>query len=239
MRVLVTRSPDDAERTARKLAARGYEAILSPVTRIVPTAEAPPAGPYDALVVTSAHAADAASSLPGGPRPVFAVGERTADALRAVGFSHVMTAQGDAQSLSGLIRRSLDHTRVLLHVTGRHHKDEPAASLRAAGFAVLTWEAYEAQAAECLPSRGFQALRAGQIQAALHYSRRSADLFIRLAEGAGLSPALREFPHLCLSADVAAPLEAAGVSTLVAADLSEDALLALLDGLPRPPRLRS
>jgi uroporphyrinogen-III synthase len=117
-------------------------------------------------------------------------------------------------------------------VTARHHKEEPAASLRAAGFTVLQWEAYEAKAVERLPEAAIAALRSGQIGAALHYSRRSADLVVRLAEEAGLASSLRAFPHLCLSADVAAPLTTAGAATFVAGDPSENALLRLLDPLP-------
>lgn len=228
MRVLVTRSAGDAERTAQRLTALGHAACLAPVTRIVPTGDPAPDAPHDALIVTSAHAADALAGLDR-HKPVFAVGARTADAVRAQGFAHVAVAEGDAVSLSRLIRGSLPAGLVLLHVTGRHHKEEPAASLRAAGFAVLQWEAYEAKAVETWPEAAVGALRTGQIGAALHYSRRSADLVVRLAGEAGLASNLRAFPHLCLSADVAAPLTAAGAATLVAEDPSEDALLRLLD----------
>jgi uroporphyrinogen-III synthase len=232
MRVLVTRARDDGERTAKKLAARGHEAVLAPVVEIVPTGEPMPAGPYDALVVTSAHAGAALLSLADKQKPVFAVGERTAEAAREAGFACVVAGEGDALSLSGLIRTSMSPGLVLLHVAARHRKDEPAASLRAAGFLVRPWEAYEARAVQGLPPTTIAALRAGQIGAALHYSRRSAGLFVRLAEQAGLESALRALPHLCLSADAAAPLEAAGVPTLTAERPSEDALLGLLDGLP-------
>lgn len=228
MRVLVTRSAGDAERTAQRLTALGHAACLAPVTRIVPTGDPAPDAPYDALIVTSAHAADALAGLDR-HKSVVAVGARTADAVRAQGFAHVAVAEGDAVSLSRLIRGSLPAGLVLLHVTGRHHKEEPAASLRAAGFAVLQWEAYEAKAVETWPEVAVGALRTGQIGAALHYSRRSADLVVRLAGEAGLASNLRAFPHLCLSADVAAPLTAAGAATLVAEDPSEDALLRLLD----------
>lgn len=231
MRVLVTRSAGDAERTARTLAGLGHAACLAPVTRIVLTGDPAPDAAYDALIVTSAHAADALAGLDR-HTPVFAVGERTADAVRAHGFAHVTVADGDAVSLARLIRESLPPGLVLLHVTGRHHKEEPAASLRAAGFPVPTWEAYEAKAVERLPAAAVEALRTGQIGAALHYSRRSADLVVRLAEEAGLASNLRAFPHLCLSADVAAPLTATGAATLVAEEPSEDALLRLLDPPP-------
>ncbi len=232
MRVLVTRSRDDAERTGRKLAACGHRACLAPVTRIVPTGAPVPEGSYDALVVTSAHGVEALASLPDRQSPVFAVGERTADAVRAAGFARVAVADGDAASLSRLVRRSIQPCLTLLHVTARHRKEEPAASLRAAGFTVTQWEAYEAQAVESLPEEAAKALRTGQIAAALHYSRRSADLVVRLAEEAGLVSDLRAFPHLCLSADVAAPLTLGGAAVRVAEDPTEEALLALLDSPP-------
>jgi len=231
MRVLVTRASGDAERTAQRLAARDHEALLAPVIRIRPTGDPAPAEAYDALIVTSAHAAAALASLDR-RNLVFAVGDRTADAVRAVGFGRVVAAEGDAASLSRLIRDSLPPGRTLLHVTARHRKEEPAASLRTAGFTIVPWEAYEARAVESLPDAAIGALRSGQIGAALHYSRRSADLVVRLAGEAGLAPNLRVIPHLCLSADVAAPLASAGATTLVAGDPSEDSLLKLLDRLP-------
>lgn len=231
MRILVTRSAHDAERTAERLAALGHAACLAPVTRIVPTGDPAPETPYDVLIVTSAHAADAVAMLDR-RKPVFAVGEHTAEAVCSQGFADVTVAEGDAVSLSRLIRGALQPGLTLLHVTARHHKEEPAASLRAAGFTVMQWEAYEAKAVEHLPKAAIEALRTGQIGAALHYSRRSADLVVRLAEEAGLASSLKAFPHLCLSADVAAPLITAGAATLVAGDPSEDALLKLLDTLP-------
>jgi len=228
MRVLVTRSAEDAARTAEKLAGIGHEACLAPVTRIVPTGDPMPLGSYDALIVTSAHAHAALASLDRS-KPVFAVGEHTARAVRSVGFSDITVAEGDAASLVRLIRGTLTPGLTLLHVTARHHKGEPALSLRTAGFTILQWEAYAAMAVERLPDAATEALRSGQIGAALHYSRRSADLVIRLAGQAGLASSLLGVPHLCLSADVAAPLRSAGATTLVAGDPSEEALLRLLD----------
>lgn len=232
MQVLVTRARVDAERTARRLAASGHEALLSPVIEIVATEEPCPAGAWDAVIVTSAHAVEALGLAMDRQADIYAVGERTGEVLRWAGFRSVMVAQGDAASLSLLIRNSLAPGRPLLHVTGRHHKEEPEASLRAAGYSIRTWEAYEAVATRSLSPAAVEALRSGQIDAALHYSRRSADLFIRLAGNAGLTSSLGTMTHLCLSADVAAPLETVGAPALVAAEPSEDALLTLLDGLP-------
>jgi len=228
MRVLVTRAEEDAERTARRIAALGHEPVIAPITRIVPTGDPRPAGPWDALIVTSAHAEEALRAILDKDLPVFAVGERTARAVRQAGFSTVAVAEGDAVSLSGLIRRSLPPDRVLLHVTARHHKEEPALSLSAAGFRVVHWEAYEAAAAECLPEVAAEDLQAGRMGAVLHYSRRGAELFLRLAKEAHLSSTLSVPAHLCLSPDVATPFEALGLPVRVALRPDEEALLATL-----------
>jgi uroporphyrinogen-III synthase len=218
--------------SARRRSSRlGHEALIAPVLRIAPTEDPAPGESWMAAIVTSAHAVEALSSRADPSLPVFAVGERTADTLRASGFSAVTAAEGDAASLSRLIREKLRPPLTLLHVAGRHHKGEPASSLRSAGFRVLTWEAYEAKAVESLPEAAVEALHTGKIGAVLHYSRRSADLFVRLAGEAGLQSATLICSHLCLSADVAAPLQAAGAAIRVAGEPSEDALLTLLAGL--------
>jgi len=231
MLILLTRAKEDAERTARKLAALGHGVLIAPVLRIVPTGEPMPVVACDALIVTSAHAAEALRAYPNKTVSVFSVGERTTEALRAAGFSAIATAEGDAVSLSRLIRARLQAPCRLLHVTARHHKEEPAASLRAAGYTVLSWEAYEAEALPDLPEAAAEALRTGKIGAVLHYSRRSADLFIQVAGRAGLRSAILGCPHLCLSADVSAPLEAAGAATRIAGEPHEDALLELVGSL--------
>lgn len=232
MRILLTRSQDDAERTGQRLAARGHEALIAPVTRVVPTGEAMPRDAWDALIVTSAHALEALRSVEDKRIPVFAVGPHTASAVQAAGFSSVLVADGDAVSLSALIRGALSPDLKLLHVTARHHKAEPAASLRTAGFSVVHWRAYEARAIETLPPAAAEGLSTGQIGAALHYSRRSADIVLALTQEAGLLTALKSVPQLCLSADVAAPFEALGLETMSASEPHEDSILALLDRLP-------
>ncbi|WP_210496595.1 uroporphyrinogen-III synthase [Microvirga antarctica] len=229
MRVLVTRAPDDAVRTASRLVARGHEALIASVTDIVLTDLPPPVGGWDAILLTSAHAAPALETLADRAVPVFAVGERSADAARASGFSDIRVAAGDATALARLVQRDSPAGAALLHVTGRHRKDEPAASLTAAGFTVVAWEAYEARALDRLPVVATQALAAGRIDAALHYSRRSVGLLLELAGGADVLSRLSALPHFCLSDDVAEPLKSLGFQVRVAAAPDEGSLLASLD----------
>lgn len=228
MEVLVTRPVAEGRRTAQALAELGHRAVLAPVLLVEPTGLPPPPGPFDAVILTSANAATA---LDGAARalPVFAVGARTAAAARAAGSGPVVAAEGDAAALAGLVADRLAPTARLLHPAGRDRKAEPAASLQARGFQVETWEVYGARSAAALPEPARDALAAGRIGAVLHYSRRSAALLLDLARREGVSGALGGVRHLCLSADVAKPLQAAGLARVeTAAGPRESDLLTLL-----------
>jgi uroporphyrinogen-III synthase len=232
MRVLLARPQAAAERTARRLAARGHEAVIAPVLRIVRTDAPPPSETFAAVILTSANAVPALASIAArsNDRPVFAVGERTGSAAAEAGFSDVRIADGDAASLAALIARTLPPDAKLLHVAGRERKPEPQKSLVKAGFTVTTWAAYHALAAERLPRVACTSLYEGRLDGALHYSRRSASVLLGLAEAVGLMAPFLALAHVCLSADAAAPLRGAGAPRFTIAERSdEDALLEALD----------
>lgn len=231
MRVLVTRPEADAQRTAAALGARGHEAVVAPVTDIVPTGAPAPSEPFDALLLTSAHAVPALGALDLAGRPAFAVGARSAAAARAAGIADCREAGGDAMALASLVRDTLSPGARLLHVAAQDRKDEPERSLRAAGFEVIVWEAYRAQPVDEPPEALVAALGARRIDAALHFSRRSAGLLVGLVERAGFLVPFRLVPQLCLSADVAAALHSLGARIEVAAVPREEALLDLIDRL--------
>jgi uroporphyrinogen-III synthase len=231
MRVLVTRAQGAAERTAEKLRARGHEAVLAPVLRIARTGEAPPPGSFDAIILTSATAAPSLAFLAAAAErvPIFAVGERTAAAAAALRHD-VRMADGDAASLAGLVSRTMPRATKLLHIAGVNRKPEPEAALLALGFSVATWVAYEAIAAERLPEAALHALHGEGLDAALHYSRRSARLVLDLVHHAGATAPFLALAQVCLSADTAAPLRAGGArSVTIAAHPDESSLLAALD----------
>ena len=168
-----------------------------------------------------------------GPTRRRSVGEWTAAALREAGFRDVRTGPGHAAGLADLVSRLFPSGARLLHVAGRHRKTEPEASLKARGHQVRVWEAYEARAIERFDDDLVSRLHAGQFDVVLHFSRRSAGLFVELADRAGLLPQLGMPIHLCLSPDVAKPLEGLA-SRIVVADAPREA--AMLDAVDRLAR---
>jgi len=231
MQVLVTRPINDARRTAKRLIAAGHNPVIAPVLTIEPTDAAPPEGRFDALIVTSANGARQLDALPGwSDNVIYAVGPRTADAIRERGNPRVLhVADGDAISLSAMIRNDLSTRASLLHVTAIDHKLEPEASLRQAGYAITTWTVYQALAQARLPREAKAALMEKRLDAAIHYSRRSVEILTHLVRVENLDVAFREMEHFCLSADISKPLKPLKLKKMfVAAAPSEDALFDIL-----------
>ena len=210
-----------------RLGALGHDAVVAPVMRsCARTSRARPAR----SMRSSSRAPTPAPRSPGsaGGWPVFAVGRRTAGAAAEAGFADVHVARTatpprSRRWSSGRWRRGAR----LLHVAGRDRKPEPARALVAAGYPVSVWAAYAAEPVRRLPDAAGAALAAGALDAALHYSRRSTLVLLELVRTAGLEEPFLGLAHLCLSADVAAPLRRAGARRMIVAERpDEEALLA-------------
>ena len=230
MRIVVTRPQADGERTATVLEALGHEVLVAPLMRIEPVAVAL-AGTWSAIVITSANALQAAAAPELKSLPVFAVGPRTAEVARQAGFAVVSAANGDTKDLVRLIAaRSAGAKAPLLYLAGEDRAGDLVAELATQGIRAQMKIVYRA-VAEPFPTVLAAALDAGDVDAVLHFSRRSAELFIQGAKASGVAGPAEDVRHLCLSSQVAEPL--AGASRIaVAARPEEAALIALLRALP-------
>lgn len=229
MRVLVTRPLHDARRTAERLAALGHDAVIDPVLTIEPVALKLPEE-VDAISVTSANVFRAVPQPLLAPllaRPLFAVGAHSAAAAATYGFRNTQAAGGDAYSLARLLIDRLSSGRRVLYLAGSERAHDLAALVRGAGIEVETRVAYRAAPAARLGQETLALFKAGRIDAVLHYSARSAGIFLRLVDEAGLRKAAGRARHICISSAVAEPLERAGFATEASARPSEDALFAL------------
>jgi len=233
MRVVVTRPQDDAERTATALRARGHEVFIAPLLQVEPV-HAELRANWGGVIVTSANAANALASHPARAAltklPLYAVGQRSAEAARAAGFSKVTSAGGDVRDLiRTLSERRADAKGPLLYLAGEDRARDLIAELTARGIAAEMAVIYRAVPLPFPPAL-IQALKTGAVDCVLHYSARSAANYLAGAKAAGvLAPALAVH-HICLSAQIAAPLAAAGATRVsIAARPDEAALLACLD----------
>jgi uroporphyrinogen-III synthase len=232
VRLLLTRPEPDAQRTAAALRAQGHDVVAAPLLRIAPAADAQIGkGPWAAILITSANAAHAAAAHARTKElralPVFAVGRRSADAMAAAGFTEVTSADGNVSDLVRLVAARLQPAARLLYLVGEDRSGDLAGDLRARGFAVETVVIYRAIATPSLPPAAALAL-AGGIDGVLHFSRRSAEVFVETARAAGVLESALQAAHFCLSAPIAEPLAQAGAADIRIAERPNEAVLLAL-----------
>lgn len=234
MRLLVTRPEPEAEETAARLRSLGHQVLVQPLLDIAfaePPADAPKPA---AIVVTSRNGVRALGQWPAAAdwldRPVFTTGAATAEAARAAGFSDVRPGGGDVAALTERILADLLADRgQILYVAGRDRAGRLAEDLGARGYDVRTVEAYRAMRATHLDVATDDALRAGIIDGALFFSRRTAEAFADLVNTAGLAAPATRIVFYALSEAVAEPLRGfAGADIRLAAKPDADSLLALI-----------
>ena len=245
MRLLLTRPRPEAERTAAALRAIGHEPVFAPVLEIetIPDASIGP-GPFAAVLLTSGNAARALAEHPDRDRLValdcFAVGSQTAAAARLAGFANVYSAGGDGGDLARLIgkhragegqarERQAGGGDPLLYLAGDDRARDMAAELAPYGLRLEIVVIYRAVAATTFAPDVAAALKAGDVDGVLHYSRRSTAIFIECVRAAGAEAAAAQLTHVCLSARASEPLAAINAkSILVAQQMDESAMLALV-----------
>lgn len=189
-------------------------------------------GPWAGLLLTSANAARALAPQAAfaglKDLPVLAVGDRTAEAARGLGFTDVASAAGGARDLArAAAARFAGVKAAVLYAAAEDRAADLAAMLGAHGTPVRTIVVYRMAKAARFPPDVADALTTGKVDGVLHYSRRSAEAYLDCAADIGeaaLAPA-----HYCLSAEVAKPLAAAGTDRIrIALRPDEAALFDLL-----------
>jgi uroporphyrinogen-III synthase len=245
MAVLVTRPHPDDETTAASLRARGFDVLCAPMLRFEPVAVHEDMNArYSAVIVTSANALRGIEPHLKGHRmlelPLFAVGEHTAAAARRAGFTHVVSASGDAANLRDLVLASLKAKELkkastLLYLAGAGIARDLAGELEESGLRVVTQTTYKMTAVTSLPREACDAFAANRVEAVLHYSQRSARAFLDAARAAGVEISALAIPQCCISAAVASVVRDAGATqVMVASTPDENALLEALERALRP-----
>jgi uroporphyrinogen-III synthase len=117
----------------------------------------------------------------------------------------------------------------LLYLAGEDRAADLIGELHTRGIAAEMAVVYRAITAP-FPQELVAALKGRKIDAVLHFSRRSAENYLAGATVAGIAKQALAVRHLCLSAQIAEPLMAAGAAGIaIAARPDEASLIALVN----------
>ncbi len=223
-KVWITRTEPGAARTAEKVAALGFEPIVAPLLTIQPTGAALDLQPSEALALTSSQAVAMLGSDVPRTALVFAVGDATAKAARAAGFTRVISADGDVNALSEAILKA--RPLAVLHPTAERTAGDLTGMLVGGGLPARRVVVYRTEPVPAMPEAAMAAWTAGDLAALLAHSPRAARIAAALTHRAGL--ATRGVLALGLSPACALPLARRGFTTRAAAAPREADLMALL-----------
>ncbi len=232
MRMLVTRPEPEASDTAARLTALDIEATVCPLLNFSElTPSLPDAKGFAAMALTSANALralDRRGALDGyRALRTYTVGERTAAQARDHGIADVRSAGGSLTDLAEMLAHA-GLTGPVFYPVAREQAGDLAKSLAPYGVMVIAAQVYAMNPVESLPLGIRDDLVEGGFGAALFYSRRTAETFVKIA-GDGLGRSVRtRLGMLCLSEAVAEPLVDAHFVRVGLADYpSEEAMMGL------------
>jgi uroporphyrinogen-III synthase len=220
-RVALFRERKDANASAAQLRRLGFSVVCLPVIEIRTRPIRPQRPHYDAVIATSDKAfhADGPSDT---SSPLYVVGARTGRAAEARGWRLASPPARNANELIKTLAGALKPEASVLYLAGRDRKEAIEASL-AETFELEVVEAYTAEARAAWRPREAGSLTS--CVAALHYSRRSANIAGALAKAAGVEVYFLKLKHVCMSRDVTEPLQEIGAIRIEIAQTPDEAAL--------------
>lgn len=235
LHVLVTRPQPAAQATARRLKDLGYEPVVLPLMQAVNDPQAAVlalAQPHAALAITSAQALRVLQDLHDAETvlvthrqtPIFCVGDATAQAARALGFSRIVVGPGNGEGLAQTILAAAPQS--LLYLAGNPRTAAFEARLALAHFHCRVSEVYRMEPLPDIDDRLEVFVTGAAPRAVLLYSRETAKL---MAARVGDDPdRWTEIRWLCLSGGIASVLPAGLPHIAIAETPDESSLLRLL-----------
>ena len=162
---------------------------------------------------------------------IFAVGETTRTAARAIGCNRVEVSDA-VHSASDLAREIINRVSPkdgwLLHICGRDLAGDMAGELNASGFTVKRVTIYQAKAAQSLSHSVKTAIDSNAIDSVLFYSARSLMIFEQLIVASGLTNQMGRIKLVCLSKAIAERAKLSYYSVQFAQSPQTESLLPLL-----------
>jgi len=227
MQVLLTRPLEDSRKLAQMLEADSIDALIWPLTRIVPAGRALKLPlTTGGLLFTSANGVRALATLSKRrDLPALCVGKATARAAHKAGYLNCFSADGDARALADLARRS--GIREFFHPRGRDTAGDLKGWLAETGHQVTEAILYKAEETGPPPAPIAAALARAEIGLVTVWSPRGAAIL-----ASHLAGGIADLGHtslLAISPNTAAPLAELGFrDVLVAEEPNSVAMMAAI-----------
>lgn len=205
--VLVTRPEPGLSEALDELEKRGWQGLACPALEIIPSAPFPPLT-CKAILVTSGQALPALM-LQERDQLLLTVGAKTARRAYNMGFTNILSASGDAESLKILcLEQHLTGQDIIL-VCGQGWQGQDYGRKLSDALSVKSLCAYKVRRPHSLSPEALGALGAEQVESVLFYSGETVAAFMDLCP-VQLRSSLKKVSAFCYSNAIAAKVSASG-----------------------------
>jgi uroporphyrinogen-III synthase len=233
MLILTTRPTELVEPFNSELQQIGCQTFNEAMLMIVPLKWSPKrVSNASALVITSINGAKELAKIEDRHLhvPIFAVGLSTAEQMINLGYRNVHYANGTAVDLIRVLCSTLSVSiGPILHVGGKHISVDIASALSLRGYNADHLAVYDAIAAASLSRKTCKLITAGEIDAIVFMSRRTAQTFCMLLEQNNLVQYINQIKAFVMSREIGQDLTSLGWREIfVAPSASRSALVELI-----------
>ncbi len=224
MRVLLTRPIEASQLLAGKIHTLGLQVDMAPMLEITLKPEAVQLDGAAALVYTSKNAVmafkESGQKFEG---LIFAVGDATADYVRALGCGEVIAASGDVKSLIACVRSHANNiSGLILHLSGEDTRGDLVGDLAKAGLNVTRKIVYKAEPAREIEAQIRERIKLGKYTAILFFSPRSARTFMSFLEKNDMNSNMKAVSAIVMSEAVASEAKTVSWSEIMVADKPDE-----------------
>ncbi|UTW55302.1 uroporphyrinogen-III synthase [Kordiimonas sp. SCSIO 12610] len=229
--VLLTRPEHLAQTSITKLEKLGYKALNCPLVEIVPVRIKAPISAQN-IIVTSQNGVDhGLIHIKNYELPIFAVGEKTAERAKELGFKNIFTGKGNGEDLANQIievTKKSSRPGSFVHLCGSEIAFDISQALNQAKLEASIVNVYKTIAHSNFPSAIENALKNNEIETVLFYSVQTATIFEKIINGLGYKKLLEKMTAISLSTRINSYLEGAWHTRKIAATPKESSLFEML-----------
>ena len=196
--ILTTRPAEDAFKDINFLESKNLQCISAPMLKIVKlNARLPEPDGFEAIVLTSRHAAPLITNTGFHHLPCFCVGTSTAAAAKTAGFTHIITGKGDGASLAKTI---CEHKhKQIFWASAKDTGFNIKTAVAVAEIAVMRVAVYEAAFIDDFSPAALEAIGGGNVRIVMAHSGRAGARFTHLMQRHRLEHLLKEMVMIAIS----------------------------------------
>ncbi|MES2677355.1 MAG: uroporphyrinogen-III synthase [Pseudomonadota bacterium] len=205
-KILLTRPQKLSENIAKNLSKKNLSSLIEPLFSIAPIDNLQPiTEKLQAILITSSAAVFALEKLAlEKDLLILAIGEKTADKIKKLGYQNILIANNSAASLLNLALEKLSKSNgLILYLSGEIITLDLAEKLQEQNFSAQKIVVYKTTPSQKFSTPTIDKIKNGEVGEVWIYSKNSLKIFHQLAAQDNLLEYLREIKILCLTKEIA------------------------------------